>query len=94
MITDDELRKVAKLVKIKLSEEDLSHMASEVSKILDFAETLSEVDCTGVEPSFGGTIDATYEREDVVTDGNIEDTILPNAPAKKYNMFSVPKVVE
>lgn len=94
MITQSELRKVAKLIHVKLSDDELSEMAVQISKILDFAETLSEVDCTNVDISIGGTIKSMYERDDVVCDGNMPEKILSNAPSKKYNMFSVPKVVD
>lgn len=94
MINTKELRKVAKLIRIKMSDEELNSMASQVSKILDFAETLSEVDCSGTEINLGGTIDTMYEREDKVTDGDKPELILKNAPLKKCNMFSVPKIIE
>lgn len=94
MITDEEIKKVAKLIKIKLTGEELYQMSKEVSKILDFAEQLSEVDCDNLELNLGGTIETMYERKDAVTDGSIPDKILSNAPNKKYGMFSVPKIVE
>jgi aspartyl-tRNA(Asn)/glutamyl-tRNA(Gln) amidotransferase subunit C len=57
-------------------------------------EQLSEVDIAGVEPMTSVTPMAMKQRADVVTDGNIADDILKNAPAREDHFFLVPKVVE
>jgi aspartyl-tRNA(Asn)/glutamyl-tRNA(Gln) amidotransferase subunit C len=57
-------------------------------------EQLSEVDISGVEPMTSVTPMAMKKRPDAVTDGEIADDILKNAPAAQDHFFLVPKVVE
>ncbi|HEX9468451.1 MAG TPA: Asp-tRNA(Asn)/Glu-tRNA(Gln) amidotransferase subunit GatC, partial [Bradyrhizobium sp.] len=59
-----------------------------------FVEQLSEVNVEGVEPMTSVTPMAMKKRPDVVTDGEIADDIVRNAPATEDHFFLVPKVVE
>lgn len=87
-------RKVAKLARIKVEEDDLDALAGEFNAILGFVEQLNEVDVEGVEPMTSVTPMRLKRREDVVTDGNQQDKILSNAPDAREGFFAVPKVVE
>ena len=87
-------RRVAKLARIQVDEGDLPALAGELSNILGFMEQLNEVDVTGVEPMTSVTPMRLKRREDVVTDGNIQDLVLKNAPDAREGFFAVPKVVE
>lgn len=87
-------RRVAHLARIKVDESDLEPLADQLSAILGFMEQLSEVDVDGVEPMTSVTPMALPRREDVVTDGGIQDKVLANAPDAREGFFSVPKVVE
>ena len=55
---------------------------------------VDEVDVTGVEPMTSVTPVRLKRREDVVTDGNIQDQVLANAPDQREGFFAVPKVME
>ena len=90
----DTARKVAKLARIRVQEADLPALAGELSGILGFMEQLNEVDVEGVEPMTSVTPMRLRRRADVVTDGNIADRILKNAPDAREGFFAVPKVVE
>ena len=90
----DTARKVAKLARIRVEEADLPALAGELSGILGFMEQLNEVDVEGIEPMTSVTPMRLKRREDVVTDGNIQDQILKNAPDAREGFFAVPKVVE
>ncbi len=57
-------------------------------------EQLNEVDVEGVEPMTGVEKMRLKRREDVVTDGDMQDKILKNAPDAREGFFAVPKVVE
>ncbi|PHQ95757.1 MAG: Asp-tRNA(Asn)/Glu-tRNA(Gln) amidotransferase GatCAB subunit C [Marinosulfonomonas sp.] len=85
---------VAKLARIKVESKDLPALAQEFSAILGFIEQLNEVDVEGVEPMVSVTPMRLKRREDVVTDGGIQDKILANAPDAREGFFAVPKVVE
>ncbi|WP_337184905.1 Asp-tRNA(Asn)/Glu-tRNA(Gln) amidotransferase subunit GatC [Shinella sp.] len=88
------VKRVARLARIAVSEEEASRMMGELNDILGFVEQLSEVDVEGVEPMTSVTPMEMRKREDVVNDGNKADDIVANAPASDRNFFQVPKVVE
>ena len=90
----DTARRVAHLARIRVEEEELPALAGELSNILTFMEQLNEVDVEGVEPMTSVTPMRLKRRTDVVTDGNIQDKILANAPDAREGFFAVPKVVE
>ena len=93
-ITEDEARKVAHLARIAVAPEALPGLAQELNGMLRFMEQLNEVDVDGVEPMTGVTPMRLKRRDDVVTDGNMADRILKNAPDAREGFFAVPKVVE
>ncbi|WGV16221.1 Asp-tRNA(Asn)/Glu-tRNA(Gln) amidotransferase subunit GatC [Fuscovulum ytuae] len=90
----DTARRVAKLARIRVEEADLPALAGELSGILTFMEQLNEVDVTGVEPMTSVTPMRLKRRKDGVTDGNMQDAVLKNAPDAREGFFAVPKVVE
>jgi len=88
------IRRIAKLARIRVEEGDVASLQDELNGILGWIEQLSEVDVEGVTPLTGGAQIALRLREDVVTDGNIPERILANAPDRVGEFFTVPKVVE
>lgn len=90
----DTARKVAHLARIRVEEAQLPDLARELSGILGFMEQLNEVDVTGIEPMVSVTPMRLTRRADVVTDGNIQEQVLKNAPDAREGFFAVPKVVE
>ncbi len=93
-IDTDTARRVAKLARIRVAEEDLPGLAADLSKILGFMDELGAVDVDGVEPMTSVTPMRLKRREDVVTDGDRRDAVLANAPDARAGFFAVPKVVE
>ena len=90
----DTVRRVAHLARIAVAEDEVAGLQGELNAILAFVEQLNEVDVAGVEPMTSVTPMAMKMREDRVTDGNIADDIVKNAPATEDHFFLVPKVVE
>ena len=88
------VKRVARLARIAVSEEDAERMTGELNTILGFVEQLNEVDVTGVEPMTSVIPMDMKKRQDAVTDGNKAADIVANAPATDENFFLVPKVVE
>ncbi len=86
--------KVAKLARIKVEDDSLPALAQEFNNILGFIEQLNEVDVEGVEPMTSVTPMRLKRREDVVTDGDMPEKVLKNAPDAREGFFAVPKVVE
>lgn len=93
-IDESTAAKVAKLARIKVEDADLPALAAEFNTILGFIEQLGEVDVEGVEPMVSVTPMRLKRRVDEVTDGNMPDKVMSNAPDAREGFFAVPKVVE
>lgn len=88
------VKNIANLARIKVPEENLDHLAGELSGILDWVEQLNGVDTDGVEP-LASVVDVTLPlRTDVVSDGDCRDKVLVNGPETEDGYYAVPKVVE
>ncbi len=88
------VRAIADLARIEVQDEELDHLAGELSNILHFVEQLSEVNTDGVLP-MSSVADITLPmRADVINDGGYPDKVLANAPEAAEGFFTVPKVVE
>ena len=93
-VNNDQVRHIAKLARIAMSEDEIAALVPELNNILGWIEQLGEVDTDGVEP-LAAVIPAKLAfREDVVTDGDRRDAVLANAPAAAHGFFAVPRVVE
>jgi aspartyl-tRNA(Asn)/glutamyl-tRNA(Gln) amidotransferase subunit C len=88
------VRRIAKLARIRVDDAEVVTLQAELNAILGYVEQLGEVDVSGVEPLSGGAQMAMRMREDVVTDGDMAEAILANAPDRAGQFFAVPKVVE
>ena len=88
------VRRIARLARIAVTEDDIPHLQGELNAILSFVEQLDAVDVDGVEPMTSVTPMAMRKRQDDVTDGDKADDIVANAPSTDRNFFLVPKVVE
>jgi aspartyl-tRNA(Asn)/glutamyl-tRNA(Gln) amidotransferase subunit C len=77
------VKRVARLARIAVSDEDAERMTGELNAILGFVEQLNEVDVTGVEPMTSVIPMEMKKRQDEVTDGGRPATIVANAPATK-----------
>ncbi|WP_221795052.1 Asp-tRNA(Asn)/Glu-tRNA(Gln) amidotransferase subunit GatC [Aquisediminimonas sediminicola] len=88
------VRKIASLARIAVSDAEVEAMVPELNAILGFVEQLGEVDTSAIQPMTAVIPNTLRLREDVVTDGNIRDAVLANAPAAEHGFFGVPKVIE
>ncbi len=88
------VRNIAFLARIEVPDAELPQLAEQLTAILGFVEQLGEVDTQGVEPMTSVTDMAMRWRDDVVTDGGIQQKVLANAPDAIEGFFTVPKVVE
>lgn len=93
-VTKDDVKKVARLSRIAVPDDKLDTLAQELNGILGWIEQLNEVDIDGVEPMTSVVEAKLPMRDDVVTDGNIQDQVLANAPKSDDGFFVVPKAVE
>ena len=88
------VRRIARLARIKVTEDEAKGLEQELSGILDWVKQLDEVDTTGVEPMVRVVAQEMKQRHDVITEGEIADKITANAPMTEDHFFVVPKVVE
>jgi aspartyl-tRNA(Asn)/glutamyl-tRNA(Gln) amidotransferase subunit C len=94
MLESHEIKRIAKLARIKLADGEDEYFAKELSMILDMMNQLSELNTKDVEPLRSVSKIQMRTRPDIVTDGDIVDLALSNAPAKDLNFYLVPKVIE
>tara|TARA_B100002003_G_C14120065_1_gene538694 strand:- start:346 stop:633 length:288 start_codon:yes stop_codon:yes gene_type:complete len=85
--------KIAKLTRVKIEDDEISELSSQLSSILDWVEQLNEVNTDNIEPLSNVSISELPLRKDKETNENKSDDILSNAPEKLENYFVVPKVV-
>ena len=88
------VRHIARLARIRVSEDEAQRLESELSSILTWVEQLGEVDTSDVEPMTSVIDVEMKQRQDEVTDGGIADDVVGNAPQRDNHFFLVPKVVE
>ena len=88
------VRRIARLARIAVADDEVEHLGGEINAILAFVEQLSEVNVDGVEPMTSVTPMVMRQRHDVITDGADADAVLQNAPAHEGHYFVVPKVIE
>ena len=88
------VRRIAKLARLHLEEADVPRVQAELNGILGWIEQLNEVDVTGIEPLTGAATLAMRLRPDAITDGNMQEAVLSNAPDRAGPFYAVPKVVE
>ena len=93
-VSPEQVRHIAKLARLAMSDEDLDRLLPELNNILGWVEQLGEVNTDGVEPLTAVIDQKLRLRDDVVTEGNIRDEILANAPDAQHGFFAVPKVIE
>ncbi|WP_072397167.1 Asp-tRNA(Asn)/Glu-tRNA(Gln) amidotransferase subunit GatC [Hyphomicrobium sp. CS1GBMeth3] len=93
-VDEQTVRRIARLARIKITDEEAKSLEGELSGILNWVEQLGEVDTSNVPPMTRVVDQKLKKREDRVTDGGIEDDIVKNAPMVDDHYFVVPKVVE
>lgn len=77
-----------------MSDAEIDALVPELNNILGWVEQLAEVNTDGVEPLTAVIDQKLRLRDDQVTDGNIRDQVLANAPEAQHGFFAVPKVIE
>jgi len=89
-----DVRYVANLARIDLSDEECAIFQSQLGAILGYIETLKDVDVDGIEPTAHAAQVYDHLREDVSRPGLNQDDLLHNAPESALGQIRVPKVVD
>lgn len=90
-----QLQKFANLIRIEISDEKLEQM--NIDSVIDWLDKLQKIDTRGIEPMLNPAEHKLPTRADVVTDGNVRNAIMANAPDKagvSRGYFAVPKVMD
>ena len=90
----DDVRKIAFLARIKIDDAELDPLADELNGIIGWVEQLGEVKTDGIKPMTSVTEMLAPQRPDQVTDGNVTEKVLANAPDRVKDFYAVPKVVD
>ncbi|PIZ33301.1 MAG: Asp-tRNA(Asn)/Glu-tRNA(Gln) amidotransferase GatCAB subunit C [Alphaproteobacteria bacterium CG_4_10_14_0_8_um_filter_37_21] len=93
-LTEAEIKRVAQLARINLSQEEVISHGQEITNILTWIEQLNDIDVSHICLTDLVPQETMVERPDTPSTVNLVDSILKNAPKSSFNMFSVPKMVE
>ena len=94
IISDETIEYVGILAKLELSDEEKEQAKKDMGSMLDYIDKLGELDTENVEPMSHVFPVHNLFREDVVTNADMRDDILKNAPEEKNGMFMVPRTFE
>jgi aspartyl-tRNA(Asn)/glutamyl-tRNA(Gln) amidotransferase subunit C len=93
-LTSDDVRHIALLARIGMTDEDVQNMRNDLSNIMDQFDALTQVDTEGVEPT-GHSVDVTsVMRDDVSRPSLPKEDVLANAPNREDDRIRVKAVME
>ena len=92
-ISDETIEYVGILAKLELSGEEKEQAKADMGRMLDYIDKLNELDTEGTEPMPHLFPVTNVFREDEITNTDIREDLLKNAPGVKDGMFKVPRTV-
>ena len=93
-IDETQVRKVAKLARLDLSDAEVAEFTGQLSAILEHVEKMNELNTDGVEPLAHCLPVHNCFREDVIKESLGTEKTLANAPQKDDQFFKVPKILD
>lgn len=93
-ISKDQVKHVAHLARLDVSEEEAEMLTEQLSSIINYAEQLNELDTDGVEPTTHVLDLKNVLRKDEPKDWITQEEALKNAPDKADGQFKVPSILE
>ena len=92
-ISKEEIIHIAKLANLNLSEEEINKYRDNMQEILEFANTINEVNTEGLNETIGINNNQNVFRKDEVVEFQNRELLLKNAPSQDEGMFRIPKVI-
>jgi aspartyl-tRNA(Asn)/glutamyl-tRNA(Gln) amidotransferase subunit C len=92
-ITREQVAHLANLARIDLSDDELDHLAPQLSVILESVASISEVAAGDIPPTSHPLPLTNVFREDVVVPGLTAEQALAGAPESEQQRFSVPRIL-
>ncbi len=93
-LTKDQVKHVAKLANLPLTDEEVTKFEEQLSETLDYIDQLNEIDTTGVEPTSQVTGLENVLREDETKPSLSQDEALGNTKSKQNGFFKVKAILE
>ncbi len=93
-IDEVQVRKVAKLSRLELTEAEVEEFTDQLSAILDYVEKMNELDTDGIEPLAHCLPISNVLREDCVKESLGTEQALANTPQRNGEFFKVPKILD
>ena len=93
-LTSQDVRKVASLARLKVSDAEVESLLGDLTAILDYIDVLNEVDTTGIQPMVHAVELHDVLRADVVVESLPRAEALRNAPRTDGEYFLVPAIKE
>lgn len=93
MIDQKIVKHVANLARLDIRESDIPRLADQLSRIIQYVETINELDLQGVKPTSHAVGVSNVFRADEVVPTNVRDKVLEQAPESEGGFFRVPKVL-
>ncbi|MGB9429854.1 MAG: Asp-tRNA(Asn)/Glu-tRNA(Gln) amidotransferase subunit GatC [Gammaproteobacteria bacterium] len=93
-LSPDQVRSIARLARLAISERDVPRYAETLSRILEFVAQLDRADTAGVVPMAHPLDMSQRLREDAVTEADQRELFQKNAPQVEAGLYLVPKVIE
>jgi len=93
-VTNEDVKYVAGLARLQLSEKEVNQLKGDMNQILEYMDTLNELDTTNVEPLEHVTELNLSFRKDVALEPTPHEDALKNAPDADSDYFRVPRVIE
>ncbi len=92
-LTPDQVKHVAKLANLPVTDKEIEKYSDQFSKILDYIEQLNQVDTSGVEPTFNVSGQVNVYHQDETIAGISQEEALSNTSQKEKGMFVVKRVL-
>lgn len=93
-IDEEQVRKVARLSRLELTEREVEEFTGQLSAILEYVEKMNELETDSVEPLAHCLPISNVLREDVVRESLGTEKTLANAPQRDEDFFKVPKILD
>ena len=93
-ITREEVRHVARLARLALSDDEAGRLVGQLSAILDYVKQLDRIDTRDVVPTSHAVEKGTPMRDDAVEPFGDREALLANAPDRLGDFFRVPRIIE
>ena len=94
-ITSDDVRKVAKLCRLEIPEDDIEKYSNQLEGILEYIAQLEKIDTLNVPPTTRAVEVVNVFREDTIvsSSSDVREKILDLAPQRDGEFFRVPKIL-